>query len=440
MTDGTPVTLELLLDAREARAARQQELLGQYGGTLVCLTVNMPGPVKRCALSDRLFTLGARAVSRALDCVRFSELRQTPAGCEGFWCVPAPPFPAKRALCRLEESHPLGRLWDIDVLGSDGVPVSRRALGLTTRSCLLCGRPAVLCARSRAHPLPDLLDAMRQMLTRWESACIGALARRALEDEVRVTPKPGLVDAVSAGAHTDMDIGTFLASAQALEKHFVHFAAMGMNSDDLAPRTLFDGLRRPGMDAERDMLAATGGVNTHKGAIFSLGILCAAAGRQLSLGGALTADALCALSADMTRGLCARELPRETSTHGGQVFQRYGARGVRGEAESGFAAVREVGLPALRQYRQSGCDENESRLRALLRLMSCVEDTNLLARRGPEQAAWVRKQAQALANRFSLDSVRRLDAEMTRRGLSPGGCADLLAVTIFLDALERAEQ
>ena len=81
MTDGTPVTLEQLLDAREARAARQQELLAKHGGALVCLTVNMPGPVKRCVLSDRLFTLGARAVSQVLGGVRFSELRQTPAGC-----------------------------------------------------------------------------------------------------------------------------------------------------------------------------------------------------------------------------------------------------------------------------------------------------------------------------------------------------------------------
>ena len=438
MTDGTPVTLEQLLDAREARAARQQELLAKHGGALVCLTVNMPGPVKRCVLSDRLFTLGARAVSQVLDGVRFSELRQTPAGCEGFWCVSGSPLAVKRALCRLEEDHPLGRLWDIDVLGPDGVPVSRRALGLPPRRCLLCSRPAVLCARSGAHPLSELLCAMRQTLARWESARIGALVRQALEDEVRVTPKPGLVDAVSNGAHTDMDISTFLASAQALEKHFARFTTIGMDSGGLTPRALFDSLRRPGMDAEQDMLAATGGVNTHKGAIFSLGILCAAAGRQVSLGGALTADALCGLSADMTRGLCARELPCEITTHGGQVFQRYGARGVRGEAESGFASVRAVGLPTLRQYRHQGT--NEACMRVLLRLMACVEDTNLLARRGPEQAAWVREQAQALTDSFSVSGAAALDAEMTRRGLSPGGCADLLAVTIFLDALERAEQ
>ena len=111
------------------------------------------------------------------------------------------------------------------------------------------------------------------------------------------------------------------------------------------------------------------------------------------------------------------------------------------EAAPDLAAV--CALPGRKIFLRGNHDywwSSLTRLRALLRLMSCVEDTNLLARRGPEQAAWVRKQAIALANRFSLDSVRRLDAEMTRRGLSPGGCADLLAVTIFLDALERAEQ
>ena len=100
--------------------------------------------------------------------------------------------------------------------------------------------------------------------------------------------------------------------------------------------------------------------------------------------------------------------------------------------------MRTVGLPTLRQYRHQGT--NEACVRVLLRLMACVEDTNLLARRGPEQAAWVREQAQALTDSFSVSGAAALDTEMTRRGLSPGGCADLLAVTIFLDTFERAEQ
>ena len=436
MTQGPAVTLDELLKARDTRAALQRQLLDEHGGTLVCLTVNMPGPVKRCALADRLFSVGVREVPKALPGAAFSRTRQTPAGCEGYWCVPLRPEAVKRAMCRLENEHPLGRLWDIDVLGPDGRALSRRSLGMPARTCLLCGRPAAVCARAGAHPLPKLLDAMQQTLIGWESRGIGAQARAALEDEVRAAPKPGLVDALSCGAHTDMDIRTFLSSARALEPHFAHFAALGMRSAGQTPGALFDSLRRPGLDAERDMYAATGGVNTHKGAIFSLGLLCAAAGRLLALSQPVSADAVCRLCARMTAGLCARELPREAQTNGGRVYHRYGARGARGEAESGFAAVREVALPALRMYRKNGCGPDEALVRVLLRLMARVEDTNLLARRGAEQAGWVRDQALALTRDFSMHGVRALDAEMTRRGLSPGGCADLLAAALLLDRLE----
>lgn len=442
MTDGVPITLAQLLAARDSRAARQRELL-QSGGALVSLTVNMPGPVKRCALADRLFDIGLDAVTQLLgDRLRLCETRRKDTGCEAFLCADMDAQALKARLCALEDGHPLGRLWDADVLGPDGVPLSRQNAGYPPRQCLLCENPGAACARSRAHPLDALTGKMQAMLEQWEAGQaparrIGNLARRALEKEVRVTPKPGLVDACSNGAHTDMNLDTFLQSAAALEPHFTRFARMGLDSGAQSPRALFDALRVPGQAAERDMYRATGGVNTHKGAIFSLGVLCAAAGRLLAQNEGLTADALCALSADMTRGLCARELPAETETHGGRVYHHYGAHGVRGEVENGFPAVRQAALPVYRACRSDGCGDNEALVRALLRLMTCVEDTNLLARRGRGQAEWVRAQAAALEHSFSLDAVRALDEEMTRRGLSPGGCADLLAVAIFLISLEE---
>ena len=442
MTDGTPVTLAQLLAARDSRAARQKELL-QNGGALVSLTVNMPGPVKRCALSERLFDIALEAVTQLLgDKLRFCETRRKDTGCEAFLSADMDAQTLKARLCALENNHPLGRLWDIDVLGVDGVPLSRQSAGYPPRKCLLCENSGAACARSRAHSLSELIAAMQAMLERWEAGQasarrIGMLARRALEKEVRATPKPGLVDACSCGAHTDMNLETFLKSAAALEPHFIRFARMGLDSGAQSPRVLFDALRSPGLEAERDMYRATGGVNTHKGAIFSLGVLCAAAGRLLAQGESLTADALCALAGEMTCGLCARELPAETETHGGCVYHRYGARGVRGEVEDGFPAVRKAALPAYRAHQSAGCDENETLVRVLLRLMACVEDTNLLARRGREQAEWVRRQASALESCFSLEAVRALDNEMTRRRLSPGGCADLLAAAFFLLSLEE---
>jgi len=263
---------------------------------------------------------------------------------------------------------------------------------------------------------------------------IGALARQALLEEVWLTPKPGLVDRAHSGAHTDMDVHTFEASADALEPYFTRFAKLGQCGAALAPTALFATLRQPGLEAESAMLAATGGVNTHKGAIFSLGLLSAAAGRRLALGQQLDADALCAFCGEMTRGLCSRELGG-SDTHGRRMYASYGATGVRGEAESGFASVTGLALPYFRQLLRQGTDLNEAGVRTLLVLMSRLTDTNVLARSGPQEAEEVRRQALALHRDFSWEGVAELDRWLITRNISPGGCADLVAVCIFLDSL-----
>ncbi len=258
---------------------------------------------------------------------------------------------------------------------------------------------------------------------------MGALARAALEAEVALTPKPGLVDQRNNGAHDDMDLSLFLRSARTLEPWFCRFAEMGRQApSSLQPDQLFASLRRPGRQAERDMYTATGGVNTHKGVVFSLGLLCAAGGRLCSSGQAVVSDALCQLAAEMTAGLCKRELPMQ----GG----KYGAAGARGEAESGFSTVRNISLPRLREYLRDRLTLEESCLRTLLHLMATVRDTNLLSRGGVRQAQWVRNQALWLSGHFSLDALMDFDDQMIRRSLSPGGCADLIAVTLFLWAID----
>lgn len=256
---------------------------------------------------------------------------------------------------------------------------------------------------------------------------LGALARAVLEAEVALTPKPGLVDRRNSGAHDDMNFPLFLRSAKALEPWFCRFAEIGGQTPSLSPAELFSLLRQPGLQAEEAMYAATGGVNTHKGAIFSLGLLCAAAGRLSESRQAFNSDRLCRLVAEMTAGLCSRELPF-----------RARASGARGEAESGFASVRNIALPRLREFLRTGFSLEESCLRVLLYLMAEVGDTNLLSRGGPHQARWVRSQAQCLLNDFSLQGLLCFDNQLIRRHLSPGGCADLIAVTLFLWAADTA--
>lgn len=263
---------------------------------------------------------------------------------------------------------------------------------------------------------------------------IGALARRALEAEVRLTPKPGLVDSENNGAHRDMDLSTFLRSAEALEPWLTRLAQAGYDLAGLPPAQTLPPLRKLGKQAEGEMYAATGGVNTHKGALFSLGLLCAGAGRCVRLGETLSADRLCALSAEIVRGITARELTPGADSHGLAAYARYGAQGVRGEAEGGFPAVRELALPHLLSREGSG---EERALKALLALISRLWDTNVLHRAGEEGLCWLQGQARAVLDDFSLPALRALDRECIRRNISPGGSADLLAIALFLRELEK---
>jgi len=253
---------------------------------------------------------------------------------------------------------------------------------------------------------------------------IAAKARQALEQEVLLTPKPGLVDAANNGAHKDMSKDTFLRSAAALEPWLLRMAERGKASLSETPQQLLATLRPMGLLAEKDMYAATNGVNTHKGALFSLGLLCAACGRLEAQSKPLTIQTLCGLAAEMTAGITRREM-QATDTHGLKVHAAYGAKGVRGEAESGFASVRELALPHLKA-------ENGPYL-ALLNLMAHVRDTNVLHRAGEKGLCWLQSCAKDLLTHFSIPALEQLDRECIEKNISPGGCADLLAIALFLE-------
>jgi holo-ACP synthase len=162
------VTLEAVLANREQRTLRQRRVLAAHGLPVVSVTLVMPGPVKatdqaRLLLEAALEALRTLLASRGWALVH-RETLQAPTGPEALLAVAAPARDLKAAAVRLEEEHPLGRLWDLDVLDPETGPLSRRALGLGPRPCLLCGEDAHACARSRAHPLQALLDVIQEKL------------------------------------------------------------------------------------------------------------------------------------------------------------------------------------------------------------------------------------------------------------------------------------
>lgn len=279
------------------------------------------------------------------------------------------------------------------------------------------------------------------------AAQIGEACYLALLAEVSATPKPGLVDRANCGAHRDMDFALFQRSAESLRGYYPQIAAGGAATATLPPQQAFVSMRPLGVVAEKAMLAATGGVNTHKGAIFSLGLTAAAAGRLQSLGRPLRPESVCACAASFVLGITQLELAQSAAaaTRGAQAFRLHGASGARGEAEAGFPHALQHGLPAYRRALRLGASENDALLEALLHILAHMQDTNILLRCGPEAAKYARTCAEALlAKKHPIGSAPRrealekMDADFIPRNISPGGCADLMALCWLLNRLDTA--
>lgn len=356
------------------------------------------------------------------------------------------------------------------------------------------------------------------------AAVIGNAAAEALRREAAATPKPGLVDRENSGAHRDMDYPLFLASAAALKPYFVKCAALGMKyamersagreaegsqtadgngADADANANLLKALREAGLAGEAAMFSATGGVNTHKGMVFSMGILCAALGqltaektlhpgelrfgalqklhpgtlRNLRLGdwGQSALQKLQRRCAELAAALLAENNPRDT--HGAQVLRNTGSGGIRKEALSGFDSAFSLGYPAFKEARAGGLDENTALVKTLLILMTKTADSNAVYRGGTEGLAYLQQQAAEVlreggfeesaaaevtgegssrsgstadgiadidsgsitgSQRF-FEAVRDFDRQCILRSLSPGGSADLLALSIMIYMIFETE-
>lgn len=265
---------------------------------------------------------------------------------------------------------------------------------------------------------------------------VGRLAEQCLWLEVQTWPKPGLVSHVDNGSHTDMDAMTFHRSAEVLRPFFSELAEAG--SQGAAMTTL----RKIGLRAERAMLEATAGINTHRGAIFGLGLLCAAAGWRK----AQPSDSTSSLGDIVARRWGDDILggPRLTTSHGEAAHRRYGAGGARQEAADGFPSIYRVGLRALKVAHDiTSGDAEAARVQACFALIAAVEDTNLLHRGGIAGLRFAQRATHAFLRRGGVGQVAwRRDAEaihraFVKRRLSPGGAADLLAMSLFVSALGR---
>ncbi|AZR28128.1 triphosphoribosyl-dephospho-CoA synthase MdcB [Xanthomonas vasicola pv. arecae] len=264
---------------------------------------------------------------------------------------------------------------------------------------------------------------------------LGRLAVSALHAELACAPKPGLVTPFDSGSHTDMDASTFVRSLFALRGYFVALAQAGID------HASFERLRQLGIEAEAAMLRATGGINTHRGAIFSLGLLTAQAARlRVAHGRRPTAEEICD-GVRMWRDAL-QAAPVNPQSNGQRVRAQYRISGVREQAAAGYPLLREIALPALRSALDGGATREAALAQTLMQLIAAVDDLNLLHRGGPDGLAFAKAQAAAfLADggiaqpqwRVRLHAIGR---QFVARRLSPGGSADLLACAWFLHRQE----
>jgi holo-ACP synthase/triphosphoribosyl-dephospho-CoA synthase len=439
-----------MLRARDGRVMAQHQLLERFHKPLLFFTMNIPGPVKISPLIRLGFNEGVRRVELALReaeiPIVFEKVIDYKTGFEKYYVLDGDVRKIKHLTSALENQDRLGRLFDMDVLDVDGRKLSRQELGLPGRTCFVCSQPAQVCARSRRHTVPVLVRNVHRILEDFVLNTVEVFMEEALMGEVAATPKPGLVDLDNSGAHKDMDCHTFAVSTKAILPELMKMAQKGWTWDGTGT-DLFLALRPMGAAAEKVMFHATSNVNTHKGIIFSLGLVVSFALWHLQKEHCIrSGDILSSIGTSVTPVLeqdFAKIDSFHPHTHGEVLYVKEGCRGIRGEAMDGFPAVASIGLPALRLFTEEKRPDNEACIQTLLLLMSQVEDTNILSRSNQETLIYAQNAAKAILDKggaFTPEGIKavwQLNDDFVKRNISPGGCADLLILSIFLERMER---
>ena len=296
-----------------------------------------------------------------------------------------------------------------------------------------------------------MIDYMEEKVRNKEELAnyIASLAQRAILYEVSTTPKPGLVDRDNSGSHKDMDFFTFMASSSVLYRGFYQCALEGLCFDEEESTKLLNKIRVHGIKCEIEMFQATNGVNTHKGIIFSVGILSAVIGNLYRKYGfqKFSMEVVCMEVKKVAEDLTHRDFKdisnKKVLTHGERLYKEFGYKGIRGEIESGFITVQNNAMQILRDWDiNKQCSMNDLFLEIIINLMAESEDTNVIIRGGIDSLVRVKSISREFLKSGGMrqwgarEKLERINEDFINKNLSPGGSADLLAVSIFLGMIE----
>ncbi len=356
---------------------------------------------------------------------------------------------------QFENAQPLGRLLDVDVTDAEGNPVSSGK----AKMCYYCNEnPAVVCMRQKSHSYESIRAKITEDVAAFlaekkcESVCktLSADALKSLLHEVALAPKPGLVDRNNSGSHSDMDFATFVDSASVIAMHFRDIATYGyrFREDDILAALPY--LRTKGLEMEADMFATTGNVNTHKGAVFLMTFALFISAKLVAENN-YTHQQFRALLMQMNRGVVGNELQNKQmclkQTHGEACFEKYGTKGtgIRGEVEAGLPSLFLHALPTLEKYLHhfifTDRDLQNALIPTLLSIVAHSNDSNILYRKGEKVLLQLQKLAKKSLNTYNSESFvnnyEQLINYCKQQYISPGGAADLLAISLFLWQVDR---
>ena len=496
------VTTADICNARDIRMEKLKIHFNSSADGVILFLLNIPGSIKDSPLYRKIFNTGLRLLKYYFNKEEISfqveeiNIPETGTGPEAYIAVyDSDLLKVKQISAEIENNHPLGRIFDIDLFDSN---LEQIKSGREMRKCFVCSHPAFECARSRKHPLSEVIRHINTSAEKYfDSLCwkTASTAARAMMSEVLVTPKPGLVDRINSGAHSDMDIFTFADSTTALVKTFYDMACEGCrfysreadsslsSSDDRDGRNfnsdltkLLTPLRQIGLEGEKTMFEITKGVNTQKGLIFSIGILAGAAGYLIAESrDEITPDLLCLTGKKIVKGITEKdfqnskqvpakqevskplpdieynqpikdlskysELKKNSLTTGEKLYKKHGIKGARGEAEGGFKSSLRA-LSILKTHIENEWEFNLSLADTLIHIISETEDTNIPGRNSIETLSYAEDKCRefikegGVFREKGIDQLKKLDEDFIEKNISPGGSADILATTLFLYFME----
>ncbi len=442
--------LILILDAKEKRTALKIDFAGK-GLNSLTLTLNIPGIPKTNELISNFFKDSINELKKHLIANRVKVLFNseiiTSDNAGDFYLVPFEDNnidikEIKTITENFEKEHLLGRLIDIDIFCRTAGHISSG----TEKLCYFCGEhSAISCMRNRRHSylemrvkiFSDIEKYLEQKKAGEFARKISALALRSILYEVSLSPKPGLVDFSSSGAHNDMNYYSFLNSSSVLPDYFKAFCLLGFQFSDNLGKAL-PHIRKIGLEAEEAMLISTQGANTQKGVIFLFGVSLFTYSYLFANKKPLSENNFRNTIKKICKNIVENELSASkntNNTHGEKVFIKFGNAGIRYEAENAFPVIFETAIPFFSSKLKINSYKNQEEITehlktALLKIMSVNNDSNILYRSNLKTLEEVKKLAQESINNHRI--YEKLCKYCLKHNISPGGSADLLALSLFI--------